>query len=102
MSQEAPPFDPDLTEDQAALVAQLSNAQLAEIDQALFSASGKRYRKVAMVVSIAMSELPRKVANIPDVFYSQRVACLVEQGKLEAHGNLKRMRYSEVRRCENI
>ena len=44
-----------------------------------------------------MSGLTNRVIGIPDVFYAQRVRKLVEDGHLEAQGNLAYMRYSEVR-----
>lgn len=97
MSQEMPLDDPELTENQLALVAALSEQQLREIDEALLDAAGKNWRKVAMVVAVSMQNLPNRVEGIPDVFYSQRVARLVEQGYLISQGNLKSMRFSEVK-----
>lgn len=97
MNMEEAPFDRDLTPDQVTLIAKLSKEQLQEIDQALLSETGKHYRKVAMVVAMAMGNLEHRVKSIPDIFYSQRVAGLVAQGKLVSQGDLKRMRYSEVK-----
>lgn len=96
MIDEAP--DRDLTEEEKKLVANLSADELKEIDLALLSfADSKFNRKVARVVGSAMSSLPNRVQGIPDVFYSQRVAQLVQQGLLVAEGDLHYMRYSEVR-----
>jgi len=97
MSPEAPPFDPELTPEQLVLASGLSSEQVEEIDAALLSASGKHWRKVAMVVATAMNSLPNKIVGLPDVYYSQRVAVLAEQGKLISEGNLRRMRFSEVK-----
>ncbi|WP_444897044.1 DUF3658 domain-containing protein [Microbulbifer sp. SSSA005] len=97
MSMEEIPFDPDLTPEQEELVGKLSDKEIEEIDHALISSAGKHYRKVAMVVAMAMSDLEQKIEGIPDVFYSQRVSTLVAQGKLMSQGNLKRMRFSEVK-----
>jgi hypothetical protein len=44
-----------------------------------------------------MDVLPNKVNGIPDVFYSKRVAILVQEGKLLSQGDLNCMRYSEVK-----
>ena len=44
-----------------------------------------------------MMEMQNRISGIPDIFYSQRVRHLVEEGKLESQGNLGYMRYSEVR-----
>jgi hypothetical protein len=96
MTTETP--DRDLTEEEKKLVAKLSENEIQEIDQALFSFADNKYnRKVSRIVGSVMSSLPNRVNGIPDVFYSQRVARLVQQGLLVAEGNLRYMRYSEVR-----
>lgn len=95
MVKEAP--DPDLTEEQKKLVAELSDEQLQEIDEMLISFACKYNRKVARVVGSTMSHLPNRVYGIPDVFYAQRVKLLVKQGRLISEGNLQYMCYSEVR-----
>jgi hypothetical protein len=83
---------------QQALANALTADQLEAIDRALLRASDAQWRKVARVVGTAMmSDWEGKPEGIADVFYSQRVAHLVQQGKLEAQGNLARMRFSEVR-----
>jgi len=97
MDKEMPIPDPDLTEDEKELVAKLSDEQLKEIDELLLSFATNRYRKVAMLVGSAMMDLPNRVKGIPDIFYSQRVRKLVEDGQLESQGNLQYMRFSEVR-----
>ena len=68
MSMEEIPVDPELTPEQLDLAAKLSDEQLEEIDLALMSATGKNYRKVAMVVAMAMGNLEGRVKGIPDVF----------------------------------
>lgn len=50
-----------------------------------------------MVVAIAMDAYPDQYYDIPAIFYGQRVRELVATGQLEAQGNLRRMRFSEVR-----
>jgi hypothetical protein len=89
--------DPALTEEQAALAAALSAERLAEIDAALLRAASHRWRKLSRVVATAMYDLPVRIDGVPDVFYAQRVEVLVQAGRLEAFGDLRRMRYSEVR-----
>lgn len=97
MSDSEIPFDPELTQDQMDLVSKLSDSDIKEIDSILLAQAGKQPRKVAMVVAMAMSKLPNKIEGIPDVFYAQRVAALVKVGILLSQGNLRRMRYSEVK-----
>jgi len=48
-----------------------------------------------------MVELKGEFPNLPDVFYGERVKHLVASGRLEAVGNLDRMRHSEVRIPQN-
>jgi hypothetical protein len=97
MDKEIPIPDQDLTEDQKELVAKLTDEDLKEIDEMLISAATNKYRKVAMLVGSTMMNLPNRVKGIPDVFYSQRVRKLVEDGQLEYRGNLQYMRFSEVK-----
>jgi hypothetical protein len=40
----------------------------------------------------------RRAQGIPDVYYAERVRALVDRGLIESVGNLRRMRFSEVRR----
>jgi len=95
--EETPDPDRDLTDEEKAIAANLSEKNLDVIDQQLLSNAKPTWRKVAMLVGLAMGDLPDRVVGIPDVFYAQRVRTLVERGLLEAQGNLQYMRFSEVR-----
>lgn len=97
MSLEVPMNDSALTKEQLDLVSKLSAEQVEEIDIMIIDNTAKQWRKVAMVVAMAMSKIPNRVAGVPDVFYSQRIANLVKQGKLVSQGDLNRMRFSEVK-----
>ena len=90
--------DGELTPDQVKLIEQLTEDEVQAIDSALLSNTCERWRKVARVVGTTMMDLPCRVEGIPDVYYSQRVQKLVNEGLLESQGNLSYMRYSEVRR----
>ena len=102
LNEETPEPDPDLTEEQKTLVNKLNPQELEEIDNTLISEAQPRFQKVAKVVGFAMIKQKNRIEGIPDVFYSQRVQKLVKEGRLEAEGNLKYMRFSEVRLPENI
>ena len=93
-----PPFDPPMTEDQLQVTSKLTDTELAKIDSQLLKNSAIQYRKSARVIGATMMDLKSEFQHIPDVFFSSRLMHLVEQNKLEAQGNLRRMRYSEVRR----
>jgi Protein of unknown function len=92
-----PPPDPPLTREEQALVGQLTEQEIQEIDEALLSNACERWRKVSAVVGFTMSSLPNRRRGIPDVFYAQRIQQLVRAGRLEADGNLAYMNFSEVR-----
>ena len=91
-----PTPDPELDEQQKLLVATLDAASLEKIDALLLSCATKNWRKVAMLVGMAMSDKSH-IKGVPDIFYAQRVRKLVENGSLESQGNLQAMRFSEVR-----
>jgi hypothetical protein len=44
-----------------------------------------------------MMEDVHRIEGIPDLFYAQRIASLVEKGVLLFQGNLKSLRFSEVK-----
>lgn len=89
--------DPPLTPEQEVIVASLSGEFLRKVDSALLSHAKHSWRKVAMLVGLAMMDPDLKVAGLPDLFFSKRVRGLVEAGLLQSAGNLDFMRYSEVR-----
>ena len=90
--------DGPLSATQQARVDALSPSQVAAADQALTSVAASQWQKVARLVAEVMtSNWPNKPSGIADVYYAQRVAKLVQEGILEAQGDLRRMRFSEVR-----
>ena len=97
MTGDAPLPDPPLSPEQSARVAKLSEHDLHNIDAALLAEASVPWRKVARIVSGAMSHQPTRVVGIPDLFYAQRVRSLVERGLLESDGDLAFMGRSEVR-----
>ena len=90
--------DGPLSAGQQARVEALSQCQVAAADDALMSAAAPHWQKVARLVAEVMtSNWPNKPSGIADVYYAQRVDRLVQKGILEARGDLRRMRFSEVR-----
>ena len=90
------PLDP-LTAEQEARIAQLTETDLNEIDDCILSNATTQWRKVAMVVALAMNDLSDLVSDRPDSFYARRIRNLVAQGRLDSQGNLEFMRFTEVR-----
>jgi len=87
--------DAPLNKKQADLVARLTHEQLDAIDSALFDQCAGSWRKLSFVVGAALQRL--QLPGIPDVFFAQSVKEQCARGKLEAHGDLTRMHYFEVR-----
>jgi capsular polysaccharide biosynthesis protein len=94
-SDEIEPPDGPMTAEEAARAAALSPNAIERIDAAILSHAKQLERKVAMIVALAMDDVP--LAGVPDLFYASRVKALVAKGALLAEGNLDYMRYSEVR-----
>lgn len=89
--------DPELTATESKLVARLTPEELSRIDSALLSQASNDWRKVARVVGMAMLAMTGRPNGVPDIFFAKRVALLVESGQLESQGDLRRMRFGEVR-----
>ncbi len=89
--------DPPLTTEQEKLVAKLSEADLEIIDKVLLQNACDFWRKVSRVVGASIREFDGNFQGVPDVFFAQRIRQLAKEGLLESQGNLKKMRYSEIR-----
>ena len=96
----APPWqgkdEPYLTKEQLELVSKFTPEQLKEIDHGLLSFCSNKFQKVAKIVGSYMTSNLNKF-DVIDLFYAQRIEKMVDSGFLEYQGNLKFMRYSEVR-----
>jgi Protein of unknown function len=90
-------YDSQLSPADIKRVAMLTPTELALIDTALLSQTSTEWRKVARVVGTVMLFMSNRPRGVPDVFFANRVALLVESGRLESQGDLRRMRFSEVR-----
>lgn len=86
------------TEAETALATQLGSDALKAMDAALLAQAGKRWLKVARIVGDALKAGefdPWEEAHLHS--HLRRLMALVEAGALEAQGNLRRPRWSEVR-----
>jgi len=90
--------DRELTDQEEQLIAGLPAELITRIDDALLAKATHRFQKVARIIVEVMQSFSDRPSGIPDVYYAQRIAKLVEAGLLESQGNLRRMRFSEVRR----
>ena len=89
--------EPRLTDEQTKSVSMLSEEKLKNIDNALLLYANNRFQKVAKIVATFITESDLHTSGIPDIFYAERIERLSSKGLLESQGNLKFMRYSEVR-----
>jgi hypothetical protein len=91
--------DHELDDQQRAVVAKLTAEEISAIDTALLTHVTDRWRKVAFVVAKAMSSLgDARISGVPDIYYAERVRVLADGGVIESVGDLRRMRFSEIRK----
>ena len=91
--------DPELDIAERAIVDRLTADDLAAIDAVLLSHINSRWRKVAMIVAKTLSDSARpRTRDVPYLFYAERIRHLAAIGVIESVGNLRRMRFSEVRK----
>lgn len=97
----APPWagepEPCLTNEEYQLISGLSQEVIQELDKALLSNVTSSFQKVAKIVGMTMNNASTNLQGIPDIFYAQRIEKLAVSGVLEYEGNLKFMRFCEVR-----
>jgi hypothetical protein len=74
--------DLKLSEEQRERIAQLTQAEVARIDNWLLSFAGRRERKVLYLTLSAISELKSDIEDVPSEFYIFRVQRLIEEGRL--------------------
>lgn len=90
-------YDSELSPEQYERAALLTENELKIINDIILGNCTHQFRKVAMVVSHTLDQVPSQLNDLPDIFFSHKVRVLVAEGKLEGVGNLHRMRFSEVR-----
>jgi hypothetical protein len=71
----------------------------ATLDALILSFAGERWLKVARIIG-QVSERTDEETELDAI--AIRIHALVDDGKLEAKGDLSRWRYSEVRRAQSI
>ena len=97
MMKEVPsPPDP-LTPEQEALISQLTDEQIEEIDETLLEYTTEVFKKTAAIIGYSMSKLNHKIIGIPDTYYLIRLKGLVAKGLIDVEGKIDYMRFSEVR-----
>jgi hypothetical protein len=97
MNEETPIENPPLTGEELSAVANLTGADLQIIDAAILANCSERWYKVARVVTRTADTLAQRFPGLSYVYYTRRVAELVDEGRLESEGYIFYVRHSEVR-----
>jgi hypothetical protein len=97
------PGEPDdvLDEEEQGVVATLGPSDLALVDSALMAECVTSWRKSARIVMGAMKVLDQTIPDLPVALFAQRIATLVKSGRLQSQGNLRHLRFSEVKLSES-
>lgn len=77
----------------------LTCEDLGLIDKWLLLHATNQWKKTAMVVvqAIGESDKAERLEDVSDLIFGLRVENLVSQGRLLAQGNVRKMRFSEVK-----
>ncbi len=92
-------FGAPLDAEEAATVNALTPEDISAIDEALLDATSSNWSKVAMVLARQMKSRPGIPDDVPLEFYWSRLCKMIARGDLDSQGNLRRARFSEVRRA---
>ena len=91
-------FGAPLDVEETAVVNAVTPEDITAIDDALLGATSPNWSKVAMVLARQMKSRPGVPDDVPLEYYWSRLCTLVARGDLDSQGNLRRARFSEVRR----
>ena len=86
--------DDEITkEDEEKFSLNLPSDFVLKIETAILKNATPSFRKVALIVAKVIDEF----SEVSDIYVALRIEKLVKEGALESQGNLRRMRFSEVR-----
>src|SRR5262245_37317395 len=94
---EVPIPNPPLSPQERAAADLLSEQDLQTIDACILSHCADCFYKVARIMGRTENELVDRFPKLSYVFYTQRLKHLVDTGRLDAAGDVFKMRFSEVR-----
>lgn len=97
MTPEVPIPNPPVSREEKSGFAKLSGEDKAIIDNEILGCLVSHWQKVARVVIRAEEKLRSRYPEFSHVFYAERIRVLAKQGRLDSQGNLRYMRFSEVR-----
>ena len=94
---EEPIPNPPISAEEQAAGDLLSTQDLELIDACILSHCADCFYKVARIMGRTEDELADRFPKMSYVFYTQRLKHLVDTGRLDAAGDVFKMRFSEVR-----
>jgi hypothetical protein len=93
--EEFPEINSSLRWDQVRLPPSVSEAQ---VDQIILSVIAPQWRKMARIIWDAVKRSEELALGVSDEVFAARIQVLVEAGRLESQGDLRKWRHSEVRK----
>ncbi len=93
--EEFPAISSALRWDQVQLPPSVSEAQ---VDQIVFSVIAPQWYKMARIIWDAVKRSDELDLGVRDEVFAARIQVLVEAGRLESQGDLRKWRHSEVRK----
>ena len=80
-----------------AAIAALQPADLEQIDALILAALDGSWKKAGLIASGIMLSAPDEYEELPEAFYVQRIAALVQSGRVEADGSLEAIKTCQIR-----
>jgi hypothetical protein len=93
--EEFPEINSSLRWDQVQLPPSVSEAQ---VDQIILSVIAPQWHKMARIIWDAVKRSEELALGVRDEAFAARIQVLVEAGRLESQGDLRKWRHSEVRK----
>lgn len=89
----------ELSYEDLEIMSSLSSQEFELIDSWLLKHTSESFSKVAMVVAKALeeSDSAQLLEHVSDAIFGLRIEKLVSENRLIAQGNVRNMRYSEVK-----
>jgi hypothetical protein len=92
--EEFPTINSTLRWDQVRLPSSVSEAQ---VDQIILSVIVPRWHKMARIIWDAVKQGQELALGVTDEMFAARIQVLIEAGRLESQGDVRKWRHSEVR-----
>ena len=97
---EEPPSYEEPTEEEVAQMRAATPIEAREVDLLILGACTVRWRKVAMVIALAMNEFESRFGHLPLAYLQARMQELEDLQAVQIQGDVWAMRHSEIRLAE--